>query len=316
MDKISNVRGRKILNSRGIPTIEVEVEAEGVKGRASIPEGKSVGKYEAVSLPPEEAIENIKEKIAPAIIGKEANFKEIDGELIKMDGTENKSNLGANTILGISLACARVQAKLEKKSLFDFLSQFFSSEPKDRKEIDLTLLMNIVNGGMHAFGGPDIQEYHIVIKGENIEESIFLGAEIYREMRKFFKGNIGDEGGLVPRFNDNQFPLEAISRVIAEKQVRRKVRLGLDVAASQLFDGEKYKLRQLPSGFNNQSARLLIGAGCLVNPSILEEEMKITKTHDRVGVDAHCAIIKEEHIIEDRTSKHLSKVVGSTGGLI
>ena len=244
MDKISNVRGRKILNSRGIPTIEVEVEAEGVKGRASIPEGKSVGKYEAVSLPPEEAIENIKEKIAPAIIGKEANFKEIDGELIKMDGTENKSNLGANTILGISLACARVQAKLEKKSLFDFLSQFFSSEPKDRKEIDLTLLMNIVNGGMHAFGGPDIQEYHIVIKGENIEESIFLGAEIYREMRKFFKGNIGDEGGLVPRFNDNQFPLEAISRVIAEKQVRRKVRLGLDVAASQLFDGEKYKLGQ------------------------------------------------------------------------
>ena len=239
VEKIKSVNAREILNSRGHSTIEVEIRTDNFEASASVPEGKSVGRHEVLSLPSWHAIRNIKEKIKPLLIGKKVDFKFFDEKLIKLDGKKDKSNLGANAILGISLAMARLQAKIGGKPLFEFLSRFFSA--KKAKE-EITLLMNIVNGGMHAFGGPDIQEYLILVKGNSVKESVFLGAKIYREMGKFFKRNIGDEGGFVPEQSDVQFPLEAISRTIAEKQVRKKVKLGLDVAASELFDGKSYKM--------------------------------------------------------------------------
>ena len=238
-EKIKSINTREILNSRGHNTIKVEIKTDNFKASSSIPEGKSIGRNEVLSLPAWHAIKNIKEKISPILIGKKVDFKFFDKELIKLDGKKDKSNLGANAILGISLAMARLQAKIEGKPLFEFLSQFFPAKEKER---NLTLLMNVVNGGMHAFGGPDIQEYLILVKGDSIKESVFLGARIYREMGKFFKRNIGDEGGFVPDQSDVQFPLEAISRAIAEKQVRKKVKLGLDIAASELFDGKSYKM--------------------------------------------------------------------------
>ena len=144
--------------------------------------------------------------------------------------------------MGVSLAMARLQAMSEQKPLFKFLSQFFSKSYCPGNNDFPFLLMNIVNGGIHAFGGPDIQEYLIVVKENTLKESIFLGARIYQEMGKFFKGNIGDEGGFVPQTSKIQLPIEAISQTISEKLVRDKVKIGLDVAASQLFDGKKYNM--------------------------------------------------------------------------
>lgn len=180
--------------------------------------------------------------IAPLLINKEVNFQLADKIMIELDGTRDKSNLGANAILGVSLAMARLQAMSEQKPLFKFLSQFFSKSYCPGNNDFPFLLMNIVNGGIHAFGGPDIQEYLIVVKENTLKESIFLGARIYQEMGKFFKGNIGDEGGFVPQTSKIQLPIEAISQTISEKLVRDKVKIGLDVAASQLFDGKKYNM--------------------------------------------------------------------------
>ena len=240
MEKIRKIQASEILDSRGNSTLKVKIYTDNFESSASVPHGKSIGRYEALSLPTWQALKNIKEKITPILIEKEVDFKLIDQELISLDGKKDKSNLGANTTLGISLASARLQAKIERRPLFKFLSSFFPLRKTPRE--DITLLMNIVNGGMHAFGGPDIQEYLILVKGINLKESVFLGSRIYHEMGKSFKRNIGDEGGFVPEERDVTRPIDIISRVIGEKGVRKEVKIGLDVAASQLFDGEKYHL--------------------------------------------------------------------------
>ncbi len=242
MEKIKSIKAIEILNSRSNSTVKVEITSTNFKATAAVPEGKSVGRHEALSLPTWKAIKNIEEKIAPLLINKEANFQLADKTMIELDGTRDKSNLGANAILGVSLAMARLQAMSEQKPLFKFLSQFFSKSYCPGNDDFPFLLMNIVNGGIHAFGGPDIQEYLIVVKENTLKESIFLGARIYQEMGKFFKGNIGDEGGFVPQTSKIQLPIEAISQTISEKLVRDKVKIGLDVAASQLFDGKKYNM--------------------------------------------------------------------------
>ncbi|HOK35391.1 MAG TPA: phosphopyruvate hydratase [Candidatus Pacearchaeota archaeon] len=239
METIKNIKAIEILNSRSNSTLEVEISTENFKATAAVPEGKSVGRFEALSLPTWQAIKNVEEKIAPLFIGKEVDFQKTDEEMIRFDGTKDKSNLGANAILGVSLAMARLQAQIEGRPLFEFLSQFF---PQENNQDFPFLLMNIVNGGIHAFGGPDIQEYLILVKGDSIKESVLLGARIYQEMGKFFKGNIGDEGGFVPQTPNFRLPIDAISQTVSEKLVRNKVKLGLDVAASQLFDGKNYNI--------------------------------------------------------------------------
>lgn len=239
METIQSIKAIEILNSRSNSALEIEIKTENFKAVASVPEGKSVGRFEALSLPTWKAIKNVKEKIAPVFIGKEVDFQKADKKMLELDGTKDKSNLGANAILGVSLAMARLQAQIEEKPLFEFLSQFF---PKENNQDFPFLLMNIVNGGIHAVGGPDIQEYLILVKGDSIKESVFLGSIIYQEMGKFFKGNIGDEGGFVPQTLNFRLPIDAISQTISEKLVRDKVKLGLDVAASQLFDGKNYNI--------------------------------------------------------------------------
>ncbi|HOA47592.1 MAG TPA: phosphopyruvate hydratase [Candidatus Paceibacterota bacterium] len=242
MEKIKRIKAIEILNSRSNTTVKIEIASDNFTATAAVPEGKSVGKYEALSLPAWKAIKNVEEKIAPLLIGKEVNFQLADKTMIELDGTRDKSNLGVNAILGVSLAIAKLQAKIEQKPLFEFLSQFFLKGYRPGDTDFPFLLMNIVNGGIHAFGGPDIQEYLIIVKGDSLKDGVFLGARIYQEMGKFFKGNIGDEGGFVPQTSNVQLPIEAISQTVSEKLVRNKIKIGLDLAASQLFDGKKYNI--------------------------------------------------------------------------
>lgn len=243
MEKIKNIKVTEILDSRSNPTLEVKIASNKFEAVSSVPQGKSVGRYEAVSLPSWLSAKNIKTHIVPALKGKPVDFQLIDKKLIELDGTEDKANLGANATLGISLTLARLQSKIEGKPLFKFLSSFFEKTPSELLPKNLYLLMNIVNGGMHAISGPDIQEYMIVLKGNTAKEAVLLGAKIYREMGNFFKSNIGDEGGFVPYEKDIVKPIDVISRIIGEKSVRHSVKIGLDVAASELFDGQKYHLQ-------------------------------------------------------------------------
>jgi len=242
MEKIKNIKAIQFLDSRTAETIQLEIETENFKAVAAIPQGKSTGKYEAIFLPAKEAIENIENKIKPILIGKEPDFKVFDEEMIRLDGTNTKSNLGANAILAVSLATARLQANIEGKPPYNFLSQFFSKNFQTKKAGNPVLLMNLINGGLHAAAGPEIQEYLILVNEKSPKESVNLGAGTYRKLGKILKCNIGDEGGYVPREKDNEFPLEVISKILKEKGVQDKVGLGLDVAASGFFENEKYKI--------------------------------------------------------------------------
>lgn len=235
---IRAVKAIKILNSRGEETIKVSISSDNYLASFSAPAGKSTGKYEMSSLAADVAISNIKNKIFPLIKEREVDFKAIDKLLIENDDTLKRRELGANAILGISVALARLQAKIQGKTLSEFLSGFF--EIKENKK--LTLLMNIIEGGVHSFGGPAFQEYLILIKEENIKDSVFLGAKIYREIGKTIKSNTGDEGGYAIDTKDVKEPLKKIWEIIEKEGAVHKIKLGIDVAATQIFDGKNYNI--------------------------------------------------------------------------
>lgn len=247
-EKIKNIDAIKVLDSRGEETIKVKVKSENHEASFVVPQGKSKGYYEAIFLPPDVAINNLKELVLPLVRGKEVNFREIDKILIEADNTPQKRSFGANTILGTSLAVAKLQAKIEKKHLFVFLSQFF----KDQKK-NFNLLMNLINGGIHSFNGPPFQEYLIIINGDSFKESVFLGAEVYREIGKSLKTNIGDEGGYVPIERDVEFPLRLFTEIIQRRGIGEKVSIGIDVAATQFFQNEGYLLGD--KDFTNEELR-------------------------------------------------------------
>jgi len=230
--KISNIKPIKILDSRGEETIGVTIQTKKGFASAFVPQGKSKGKYEAISLPVDKAIENIEKKISPRIIGKEINSQqELDQLILELDGTEDKSNLGANAILGISLAFARAFSRSQNKKLHQYIAELLEKNPNEIN--DLWLLSNVINGGAHAPYGPEIQEYLILLKLKN-GEGVLKASKIYHKLREKLKTGVGDEGGLLINEQDNEKPLEIISKVINELGMMRQVRLGLDVAASQL----------------------------------------------------------------------------------
>jgi len=230
--KISNIKPIKILDSRGEETIAVILQTDKGIASACVPQGKSKGKNEAVSLPADEAIKNIEKKISPKIIGKKVNSQqELDKLLLELDGTKDKSRLGANAILGISLAFARVFSRSQNKKLYQYIAELL--EKKLDKSNDLWLLSNVINGGAHAPYGPKIQEYLILLKFEN-GQGVWKAREIYHKLGEKLKAGVGDEGGFLINEQDNEKPLQIISEVINELGMMRQVRLGLDVAASQL----------------------------------------------------------------------------------
>jgi enolase len=258
MSAIIDVYAREVLDSRGNPTVEVEVYTEdGGFGRALVPSGASTGEYEAVELRDGDksrylgkgvlkAVENVNEVIAPAIIGFEVTDQvAIDKTLIELDGTENKSKLGANAILGVSLAVARAAADELDMPLYQYLGGF------NAKTLPVPM-MNILNGGAHADNNVDIQEFMIMPVGaKSFREALRMGAEIFHSLKAVLKAKgyntaVGDEGGFAPNLKSNEEALQTIIEAIEKAGYKpgEEVMLAMDVASSELYNKEdgKYHL--------------------------------------------------------------------------
>lgn len=251
---IRDVYAREILDSRGNPTIEVEVLAgDSIVGRASVPSGASTGKYEAVELRDEDfryggkgvqhAVQNVNTHLANEIIGINVfEQTEIDRILLKTDGSKNKKNLGANALLGVSLATAHAAANALKLPLYKYLGGV------NAKKLPLPM-MNILNGGVHADNTLDIQEFMIMPVGaENFHEGLRMCAEIYQELKKLLKKQglstaVGDEGGFAPDLADAKEALFFLKKAVekAGYQMGKDIAVALDVAASELYHGESGK---------------------------------------------------------------------------
>ena len=256
MSSISHVHAREILDSRGNPTVEVEVGTEGgFFGRAAVPSGASTGEYEAYELRDgdksrylgrgvQKAVRNVHDIIAPRLIGMDVTDQtEIDRVLIAADGTENKSELGANAILGVSLACAKAAAELASLPLYRYIG--------GARAVRMPVpLMNIINGGAHADNNVDIQEFMVVPVGmTSFREALRCGTEVFHSLRNVLKSKglntgVGDEGGFAPDLRSNREALDVIMQAIESAGYKPgvDVALALDVAASSFFKSGKYDL--------------------------------------------------------------------------
>jgi enolase len=258
MSLIEHIHAREILDSRGNPTIEVEIILEsGEMGRAAVPSGASTGEHEAVELRDDDkkryggkgvlkAVLNVNEKIAPEIEGIDAlDQADLDQSLIELDGTENKSNLGANALLAVSLAAARAAAEFQGQELYQYLGG-----PNAR-----TLpvpMMNILNGGAHADNNVDFQEFMVVPVGaENFREALRMGAEIFHALKgvlkkKGYATSVGDEGGFAPNLRSNEEAVETILEAIAQAgyTTGTDCLLALDPAASEFFADGSYVFKK------------------------------------------------------------------------
>lgn len=258
--KIKKILAREILDSRGNPTIEVEIETDLGKFLASVPSGASKGKYEAVELRDRgkryggkgvlKAVKNVNEIIGPKLKGKDpTKQKEIDQILIKLDGTKNKSKLGANAICGVSMAICRAGAASKNFPLFKYLSILFSISRKDRFSIPRPAF-NIINGGVHAGNDLDFQEFMICPKAKKFSENLRIATEIYQVLKELISKNygklatnLGDEGGFAPLIKFPEEAIELILKAAKKLNCEKKISIFLDVAASQFFDGKKYKTK-------------------------------------------------------------------------
>ena len=255
MSRITDVKAREILDSRGFPTVEVELTTEkGIKATASIPSGASTGTKEALELRDnderycgkgvQKAVNNVNEIIRPQIVGMEVSLqKELDKKLIELDGTKNKSKLGANAILGVSIAAIKASALEAGKEIYEYLNPREKRIPK--------LMFNIVNGGMHAKNNLDIQEFMIVPKKETFKEALRCASEVFHNLKKILENDslatsVGDEGGFAPNLENNKSALSYIIKAIetAGYIPGKEVFIALDVAASSLYNAEKqtYKI--------------------------------------------------------------------------
>ncbi|WP_130807516.1 phosphopyruvate hydratase [Senegalia massiliensis] len=253
MDMIVDINAREILDSRGNPTVEVEVATEsGAYGRAAVPSGASTGAFEAVELRDGDkdrylgkgvtkAVENVNELIAPELIGFDITDQVgVDMTMIDLDGTDNKGKLGANAILGVSMAVARAAADSLGLELFQYLGGV------NGKTLPVPM-MNILNGGEHADNNVDIQEFMVMPVGaKSFKEGLRMGAEIFHSLKAVLKSKglntaVGDEGGFAPNLSSNEEALSTIVEAIEKAGYKPydEVRLALDVAATEIYDKEK-----------------------------------------------------------------------------
>lgn len=262
---IEDVYARQILDSRGNPTVEVDVKlTNGVRGRAAVPSGASTGIFEALELRDgdkskylgksvQKAVDNVNNIIAPELIGEKASHqKEIDTFMIDMDGTENKSKLGANAILGVSLAVAKAAAKAYDMALYRYLGGINA----------LTLpvpMMNIINGGAHADNNIDFQEFMIAPVGaESFSHALQMGSEVFHTLKKVLgnKGmatSVGDEGGFAPNLGSNAEGIEVILEAIDKAGYNTdQIKICLDVASSEFYENGIYNLAGEGKSFNNK----------------------------------------------------------------
>ena len=262
---IEDVYARQILDSRGNPTVEVDVKlTNGVKGRAAVPSGASTGIFEALELRDgdkskymgksvQKAVDNVNNIIAPELIGEKASHqKEIDTFMIDMDGTENKSKLGANAILGVSLAVAKAAAKAYGMALYRYLGGINA----------LTLpvpMMNIINGGAHADNNIDFQEFMIApIGAESFSHAIEMGCNVFHTLKGVLKNkgmttSVGDEGGFAPNLGSNAEGIEVILEAIEKAGYNtNQIKICLDVASSEFYENGKYNLKGEGKSFDNK----------------------------------------------------------------
>lgn len=256
--KINHIQGREILDSRGNPTIEVDLTLDnGILVTASVPSGASTGTHEALELRDDDqkrfmgkgvlkAIQNIKEIISPAIKGKEVSGqREIDRMLCELDGTEDKSKLGANAILAVSMAVTKAGAATSGLPLYQYIGGV--------NAVELPVPMfNIINGGSHADNNIDIQEFMIVpVKAPNFRSALRMGTEIFQTLKGVLRSenhytSVGDEGGFAPNLSSNEEALKTIVKAIKEAGYRagEDVFIALDVAASEFYENGKYVLKK------------------------------------------------------------------------
>ena len=256
MHTIQNIHAREILDSRGHPTVEVDVFlSDGAMGRASVPSGASTGIHEALELRDKDphrfngmgvlqAVQNVNKIIAPRLIHYPVDFQEeVDNFLIELDGTPNKSKLGANAILAVSLAVAKARAASENQPLYVSLSQ-------EEKYTLPVPMMNVLNGGKHADNGLDFQEFMIVPAGaKSFSEALRMGSETFYSLKSLLKQkkmttNVGDEGGFAPNLQTTNQALDILSEAIENTSYRlgKDIFLALDVASSSFYEDGQYHL--------------------------------------------------------------------------
>jgi len=268
MHTIKNIHGREILDSRGNPTVEVEMTFEdGSFGRAAVPSGASTGSHEAIELRDDDnryggkgvqkAVKNINTELKEALKGKEFDQESLDNLMISLDGTENKSRLGANAILGISLAFANSAAKSEEIPLYEYFNNI--AKLGNPPSIPLPM-MNILNGGKHAEDSVDFQEFMIIpFEMETFSERLRCGAEIFHALKNILKKrglntSVGDEGGYAPAIGTNEDAIKVIIEAIEKAGYvpGEQVAIALDVAANEFFTENRYILPKENKNFTKK----------------------------------------------------------------
>ena len=266
--KIAKVIAREIIDSRGNPTVEVDIMLkDGSFGRASVPSGASTGSHEAVELRDNDkryggkgvlkAVKNVNVIISKEILNKEWDQRSIDNKLIEIDGTINKGSLGANAILGVSMAFSKAMANSQKISLY----KYFAKISKTKNTIQLPVpMMNILNGGKHAENSTDFQEFMIMpIGAKSFKEALRYGAEIFHSLKKILHSRglattVGDEGGFAPALASNEEAIKIILEAIekAGYKAGKDIGIALDVAATELYKDGKYHLSRDNKTLNSE----------------------------------------------------------------
>ena len=258
---ISNIKARQVLDSRGNPTVEAEVFLEnGGYGRAMVPSGASTGSGEALELRDDDktryggkgvlkAVWNVNSKIKDVLVGNTSDLRTVDEMMLELDGTENKSNLGANAILSVSLATAKANARAMKIPFYKYVAELAGTE--DEMSIPMPM-MNVMNGGEHASWATDFQEYMIIPRGAgNIADAVRMGAEVFHALKTVLKDRgypttVGDEGGYAPKVKDgNNEPLECIKLAVekAGYNFGEDIAIAMDIAASEFYNENHYELK-------------------------------------------------------------------------
>jgi enolase len=267
MSEIKKIFAREVLDSRGNPTVEVDVYTRDHMGREMVPSGASTGAHEALELRDggkrfrglgvEKAVRNINKVIAPKLIGHDSTHQsEIDDIMLNLDGTPNKAKLGANAILGVSLACARVAAASEEMHMHEYLGQLAGN-----KDFRLPApFMNIINGGKHAGGNIEFQEFMIVPMAKDFHESVRIASEVYHVLREHLKKNygvesvnVGDEGGFAPHCHGGaegvklctlvQEPLDMLTKAVDALGYGKEIKFAIDCASTSFYEKGRYLVR-------------------------------------------------------------------------
>jgi enolase len=259
MSKITKIYAREILDSRGNPTVEVEIELEsGIKTSASVPSGASTGSYEDLELRDNDpkryggqgvlqAVENVNTALQKVVGTEVTKQKEIDNFMIELDGTDNESNLGANAILGISLAVCRAAACEKGIPLYKHIAETYKL-PAKKFRLPIPMF-NVINGGMHSDSGLSIQEFKLIPNGiKTFREQLRAGSEIFHELKKILSSEgysvgVGDEGGFAPKLESNSQALEIINQAISKAGYKNgeEINIGVDAAANSFYDKQEEK---------------------------------------------------------------------------